>query len=120
MIWLRELQQYLPFTVLKQCVVAVTTGELSLLQQYLPFTVLKPTIDIFDSAVIFYLVATALTVYGIETRIIELLLHDYPSQLQQHLPFTVLKLTRNVTFYHRKIGCNSTYHLWYVAKSTRQ
>ena len=39
-------------------------------------------------------VATALTVYGIETRHNNVSFHKkYP--LQQHLPFTVLKLGRN-------------------------
>ena len=36
------------------------------LQQYLPFTVLKPTLIVFNNSII-TLVATVLTVYGIET-----------------------------------------------------
>ena len=37
-----RLQQYLPFTVLKLCHLAVTAYHSIALQQYLPFTVLKP------------------------------------------------------------------------------
>ena len=39
-----------------------------------------------------YAVATAPTVYGIETRTFKLLKCSQILQLQQHLPFTVLKL----------------------------
>ena len=61
------LQQYLPFTVLKQMNdplprISYCVG----LQQYLPFTVLKPNVTI-KSVVGRFLVATVLTVYGIET-----------------------------------------------------
>ena len=38
-------------------------------------------------------VATALTVYGIETTHKHLICLSIPSLLQQHLPFTVLKLS---------------------------
>ena len=62
-----------------------------LLQQHLPFTVLKRELHVRRNYEL-YLVATALTVYGIETH------HVFDDlcliiQLQQHLPFTVLKLT---------------------------
>ena len=40
-------------------------------------------------------VATAPTVYGIETRRMGILLLHNSIQLQQHLPFTVLKLYKN-------------------------
>ena len=61
-----------------------------MLQQHLPFTVLKLTISN-NTTVMNVNVATALTVYGIETqRNIEILL--LLLRLQQHLPFTVLKL----------------------------
>ena len=60
-----ELQQYLPFTVLKQHAVKdVTCFEMEL-QQYLPFTVLKLEQKI--SFMVNGEVATVLTVYGIET-----------------------------------------------------
>ena len=63
------LQQYLPFTVLKQppmIVVALTVQFGLALQQYLPFTVLK--LNGFTSSNYMQLeVATVLTVYGIET-----------------------------------------------------
>ena len=39
---LLELQQYLPFTVLKHSTRATRIRNHTLLQQYLPFTVLKP------------------------------------------------------------------------------
>ena len=58
------------------------------LQQHLPFTVLKPFTerrDIHASQV-----ATALTVYGIETHFVVPYGCGY-GKLQQHLPFTVLK-----------------------------
>ena len=38
-----------------------------------------------------YMVATALTVYGIETTLYPLLVATLLPLLQQHLPFTVLK-----------------------------
>ena len=135
-----QLQQYLPFTVLKPhshfCSLLKTTKEL---QQYLPFTVLKPNIFALIPETKYscnstyrlrywnlkiwkkkdiknYLVATVLTVYGIETpaTAINLPLRQevatvltvygiethqiYPLDipllrpLQQYLPFTVLKL----------------------------
>ena len=59
------LQQYLPFTVLKReisCDLLIN----SRLQQYLPFTVLKLT-DTVTTAPAMGMVATVLTVYGIET-----------------------------------------------------
>ena len=61
-----ELQQYLPFTVLKRdCIRNIIFMNIISLQQYLPFTVLKP--KILHVIVIDDLVATVLTVYGIET-----------------------------------------------------
>ena len=61
-----KLQQYLPFTVLKPFVLILARLLYKQLQQYLPFTVLKliKAILIFKLAEI---VATVLTVYGIET-----------------------------------------------------
>ena len=59
-------------------------------------------------------VATALTVYGIET--ISLVLERVSVQsymLQQHLPFTVLKLTVYIVFNRFFLSCNSTYRLRY-------
>ena len=62
------LQQYLPFTVLKQAMITGDTTIVDALQQYLPFTVLKPTriTQIVKSCI---KVATVLTVYGIETSL---------------------------------------------------
>ena len=63
-----------------------------MLQQHLPFTVLKQ-LQFFDlHYFLLFLVATAPTVYGIETLGSYALLR-YGFQLQQHLPFTVLKLS---------------------------
>ena len=63
-----QLQQYLPFTVLKLSDRIASIGADGRLQQYLPFTVLKPIammITITVAANCF--VATVPTVYGIET-----------------------------------------------------
>ena len=60
------------------------------LQQHLPFTVLKPASEVIISPANSP-VATALTVYGIETLSRLTCSLDIHS-LQQHLPFTVLKL----------------------------
>ena len=59
------------------------------LQQHLPFTVLKRSIV--KSVVSSYRVATAPTVYGIETNICFVWINAHAPELQQHLPFTVLK-----------------------------
>ena len=60
-----------------------------LLQQCLPFTVLKHTISP-QKLSKYALVATVLTVYGIETIQVRNMPHAKP-WLQQCLPFTVLK-----------------------------
>ena len=63
-----QLQQYLPFTVLKRIVFSsLDSIDFRLLQQYLPFTVLKP-IRCYSIMKGLKDVATVLTVYGIETR----------------------------------------------------
>ena len=88
---LNSLQQYLPFTVLKQEMEIKVTEIWFMLQQYLPFTVLKRNMRL----KIMWLklkVATVLTVYGIETDF--LYFETVPTNqfvLQQYLPFTVLK-----------------------------
>ena len=89
------------------------------LQQHLPFTVLKlETCKIHlctDS-----LVATVLTVYGIETVLYRLYYGRYdPWLLQQHLPFTVLKLTFiGMIYIYIYVCCNSTYHLRHMTKNS--
>ena len=60
------LQQPLPFTVLKRIAIARHFQGFNKLQQPLPFTVLKLTSSPFLRAKA-SAVATALTVYGIET-----------------------------------------------------
>ena len=61
-----ELQQYLPFTVLKpNWAVLDVFVVLASLQQYLPFTVLK--LWRWSNSTTMSIVATVLTVYGIET-----------------------------------------------------
>ena len=70
----------------------------NMLQQYLPFTVLKHTKFTFG-ILFFCLVATVLTVYGIETYMLKF--YYLVELLQQYLPFTVLKQKENsqlVTF----------------------
>ena len=61
-----QLQQYLPFTVLKLFKPFIVMTLLKWLQQYLPFTVLKRK-KLLLQHLIFFSVATVLTVYGIET-----------------------------------------------------
>ena len=80
------LQQYLPFTVLK---LSIRANEFYKLQQYLPFTVLKLIIGFtFQNRI----VATVPTVYGIETLLARS--STLKKTLQQYLPFTVLKPIR--------------------------
>ena len=62
------MQQYLPFTVLKLQYDQLQY-EFLRLQQYLPFTVLKLYKVEIIICLIFFLVATVLTVYGIETKL---------------------------------------------------
>ena len=107
------LQQYLPFTVLKPCILFSThrmdafkrcnsTYRLRywnrqclpyhgrhyiMLQQYLPFTVLKLSSSFARSKGAIW--------------------------LQQYLPFTVLKLKYALRRYFKMICCNSTYRLRY-------
>ena len=70
-----KLQQYLPFTVLKPPPKTILMSAPPIkLQQYLPFTVLKLD-EINVSSIIRKIVATVLTVYGIETTRIDL--RDY-------------------------------------------
>ena len=60
-------------------------------------------------------VATALTVYGIETLIFASYSSAFLFSLQQPLPFTVLKLhaLRSKMEMHFPSGCNSPYRLRY-------
>ena len=61
------------------------------MQQHLLFTVLKPKINCAIVQIILLLVATALTVYGIETKASRTIVDTNKYTLQQHLLFTVLK-----------------------------
>ena len=88
-----QLQQYLPFTVLKPQEVPKFTYDPKTLQQYLPFTVLKPY---FCGCISGSLVATVLTVHGIET-------------------FNTLSINLDSL-----LGCNSTYRLRYATNRARQ
>ena len=130
------MQQYLPFTVLKQeeytecsrvffsCNSTyrlrywneypriLLRQNIYLLQQYLPFTVLK--LHLPNQPYLYQTeVATVLTVYGIETRM--LIEKYFPDQglLQQYLPFTVLKQYRWWWLSSAISCCNSTYRLRY-------
>ena len=88
-----SLQQYLPFTVLKHELTSSFRHEFFIwLQQYLPFTVLKQAVKAFKFSTL-AIVATVLTVYGIETAEKDSApMMSYSGSLQQYLPFTVLKL----------------------------
>ena len=57
------------------------------------------------------IVATVLTVYGIETENEVNNEEDY--ELQQYLPFTVLKQDNAFNPFIRLLSCNSTYRLRY-------
>ena len=59
------------------------------MQQHLPFTVLKLANLIIISETIYNIVATALTVYGIETSLISSSNGGVVTSLQQYLPFKV-------------------------------
>ena len=61
------MQQYLPFTVLKQTARDLKSLGIKL-QQYLPFTVLKLINNNLNQEGDISIVATVLTVYGIETK----------------------------------------------------
>ena len=63
-----RLQQCLPFTVLKRGAICTISKGLQL-QQCLPFTVLKLIILCIHVMIFLSLVATVLTVYGIETQL---------------------------------------------------
>ena len=89
-----QLQQYLPFTVLKPLHNPQLLSQILALQQYLPFTVLKHSLQ--ESTV---------------------LMHIW---LQQYLPFTVLKQYKAVCDLGYIVSCNSTYRLWYAPQSVRQ
>ena len=65
------------------------------MQQHLPFTVLKLYKYLYSKENIYPIVATALTVYGIETVSAHKRLKTIAYALQQHLPFTVLKLLKS-------------------------
>ena len=82
------LQQLLPFTVLKPSITIIWRILVPLLQQLLPFTVLKLSMMCCTINTIPF-VATALTVYGIETK------------------------TRRDTAEIKTKGCNSSYRLRY-------
>ena len=58
-------------------------------------------------------VATALTVYGIETHDKTVYSVCIDNELQQHLPFTVLKLAEIEARKTEIRSCNSTYRLRY-------
>ena len=58
-------------------------------------------------------VATALTVYGIETLVLLLLIKSCSARLQQPLPFTVLKPYIYTVLCICITSCNSPYRLRY-------
>ena len=67
-----------------------------------------------EAGFIYGSVATALTVYGIETNLKKSFGASNDAELQQPLPFTVLKLdTFSATILCRIFSCNSPYRLRY-------
>ena len=133
-----QLQQYLPFTVLKPFFSYKSVTTIVVLQQYLPFTVLKLqeefitrfirisscnstyrlrywNLILASNSCVFLLVATVLTVYGIETVRIWDIFFGYP--------WASCNSTYRLRYwnYHNSaigyqdllIGCNSTYRLRY-------
>ena len=95
------MQQLLPFTVLKPANAAFSIVDTGRLQQLLPFTVLKPAIVTIATNCFFIMVATALTVYGIETLNNAIVYSHIAGLLQQLLPFTVLKRLKDI---HKEIS----------------
>ena len=90
------MQQFLPFTVLKQRLIAPPKT----LRKRQVATVLTvygiETICCFLNLLRYKIVATVLTVYGIETTLQEFLVpHVEILLLQQHLPSTELKQTED-------------------------
>ena len=98
------LQQHLPFTVLKPKKISGRRPLYLKLQQHLPFTVLKRFTIRHNMKLISFWVATALTVYGIET-IYLFIFPNLTNTLQQCVPFTVLKPISKVC----------AIEFWYVA-----
>ena len=114
------LQQYLPFTVLKRFEKFFVCFKFNFkLQQHLPFTVLKPSLPSMIAATNWW-VATALTVYGIDTQMDwnsddwKFLSCNSTYRLRYWNPFLVP--TRTAVM----ISCNSTYRLRYAPKGARQ
>ena len=110
-----ELQQYLPFTVLKPTsVVFLMFKLLKRLQQYLPFTVLKPVTLITNVSLDADLLQQYLPFTVLKLCREHPLLCWYIHQLQQYLPFTVLKHYSIKVFVLSFRSCNSTNHLRYM------
>ena len=97
------------------------TGPVIELQQYLPFTVLKLGLKETNKVKDQLRVATVLTVYGIETETSEVNPPAKSYKLQQYLPFTVLKRKlQKLTLQRNLTSCNSTYRLRYWNRSWRK
>ena len=114
------LQQHLPFTVLKRY-------HLLAVKKHSHAVATAPTVYGIETRILHQSklgnlqVATAPTVYGIETREVLTTFKEDEIWLQQHLPFTVLKRTISTfhSFLITTIGCNSTYRLryWNILKA---
>ena len=110
---IRQLQQHLPFTVLKLTHhLSPRAIHLFRLQQHLPFTVLKPKKACFQASM--DLLQQHLPFTVLKLLVYSILLRR-ALQLQQHLPFTVLKRLRYCICYSISdvIRCNSTYRSRY-------
>ena len=106
-----ELQQLLPFTVLKPTWSLLNSDTCCWLQQLLPFTVLKPFNPPFLSV---YCFKSCNSSYRLRYWNLELLAfyHCRLGRLQQLLPFTVLKPTEAAIIINIS-RCNSSYRLRY-------
>ena len=132
-----ELQQYLPFTVLKLIWAARIPSDCLLLQQYLLFTVLKLLMLVFGY-LISYKVATVLTVYGMRRRVrgSRGAKRRWGPHISSPRPkgrenkgdevtvLTVYGIETLLPFlpplYVLLLSCNSTYRLRYATKGARQ
>ena len=108
-----QLQQYLPFTVLKLDSAAGTCKQARKLQQYLPFTVLKREVCI-NVNVCIIVVATVLTVYGIETIKKDIYINDFTVIVATVLTVYGIETRAPPLICHcTALSCNSTYRLRY-------
>ena len=106
------MQQYLPFTVLKQANFSNFVVGTATVATVPTVYGIETFVDKHEYIERVKVVATVPTVYGIETHKLSIK-ETVPLQLQQYLPFTVLKLTGYWNNGVLDYSCNSTYRLRY-------